>query len=205
MSSLREGESLDRSDARLVSGALRGDPGAFDEIVRKRRPALVQLARRMVKDVDEAESLAQEALTRAYSQLASFVLGAELMPWLRGITLNVCRRHLRERMRHARLDGTGKLRGVPAARGAGTLSGVLRRESSELANGAFEELPAALREAFQLCCLVEMSYDDASRIVGVSLGAVRVRVHRARALLRDRLGSVVDTRLRNSRESKKSS
>src|SRR5262245_43598025 len=164
MSCLQEGESGERiepSDAALVAGALGGDPGAFDEIVRKRRPALVQLARRMVGDVDEAESLAQEALTRAYSQLASFAQDAELMPWLRGITLNVCRRHLRERTRHARLDGTGKLRGVPSARGAGTLSGVLRKESGELANDALEELPAALREAFQLCCLDGMSYDDA--------------------------------------------
>src|SRR5215469_15366342 len=74
----------------------------FDELVRLHRPGLVRFALCMVGDADEAESLAQEALTCAYSQLATFHNDLSFGPWVRGIALNLCRNHLRDRARHAK-------------------------------------------------------------------------------------------------------
>lgn len=93
---------MDEADATLVRRALAGEAPAFDELVRRHRPGLVRFAYYLVGDADEAESVAQEALARAYEKLAEFRDDLPLGPWVRGIALNLCRNHLRERTRHAR-------------------------------------------------------------------------------------------------------
>src|SRR5262245_29575610 len=93
---------MDAIEATLVDRARAGEAAAFDELTRRHRPALIRLANSLIGDLDEAESLAQEALTRALEQRASFRPDLPFGPWLRGIVLNLCRNHLRDRARHAR-------------------------------------------------------------------------------------------------------
>jgi RNA polymerase sigma-70 factor (ECF subfamily) len=189
---------MDDRDSLLVERAQAGDRAAFDELVHRHRPGLVRFAALLINDADEAESLAQEALTRAYTQLAEFKRELPFLPWLRGITLNLCRNHLRERTRHARPISPEQLAEVPAAAGQrqGVLSGILRQEAGEQTREAIAQLPAALREAFVLHFIEGMDYESMGRITGLAAGTLRVRAHRARTLLRSHLGSVVDTWLR---------
>jgi RNA polymerase sigma-70 factor (ECF subfamily) len=173
---------------------------AFDELVRLHRPGLVRFALCMIGDADEAESLAQEALTCAYSQLATFRTDLSFGPWVRGIALNLCRNHLRDRMRHAKTVEPEQLAETPCREGRcqGVLSAILRREVNERTLLAIAELPEPLREAFVLHYVEEMDFAEISRIMGIASGTLRVRAHRARTLLRHALGSVVDTWLRKT-------
>src|SRR5437660_1589751 len=140
---------MDDADGILVQRTRAGDPAAFDELVRRHRPGLVRFAALLIGDADEAESVAQEALTRAYVQLAEFQSALPFSPWLRGIALNLCRNHLRERTRHARPVAPDRLAEAPAPAGQrqGVLSGILRQEAGEQTVRAIAELPSALREA----------------------------------------------------------
>jgi RNA polymerase sigma-70 factor (ECF subfamily) len=192
---------MDESDDNLVRHTLAGQAGAFDELVRRHRPGLVRFAACMIGDADEAESLAQEALTQAYAQLASFEADRPFGPWLRGIALNLCRNVLRDRARHARLVPPDQLHGAAAREGRrhGALSAVLRREVNERTLLAIGGLPAPLREAFVLHYVEGLDYAEIGRLTGLSPGTLRVRGHRARMLLQDALGSVVDTWLRQGR------
>jgi RNA polymerase sigma-70 factor (ECF subfamily) len=193
---------MDESDATLMQRAQAGDPGAFDELVRRHRPGLVRLALCLIGDSDEAESLAQEALTRAFAQRETFSGDLTFGPWARGILLNLCHNHLRARVRHARPVAPDQLADTAAREGRrqGALSALLRQEASERTLLAIQQLPAALREAFVLHYVDEMSYADMSQITGQSSGTLRVRAHRARALLQQALGSVVDSWLRPTSE-----
>ena len=76
------------------------------------------------------------------------------------------------------------------------LSGILRREIGDHTLQAIAQLPESLREAFVLHFVEEMDYEAISAITGVAAGTLRVRSHRARTLLRNSLGPVVDTWLR---------
>jgi RNA polymerase sigma-70 factor (ECF subfamily) len=193
---------LDEADAALVARSLAGQAEAFDELCRRHRPGLVRFAALIIGDADEAESVAQEALGRAFRQLASFQPGRAFRAWLRGIALNVCRNYLRDRTRHARgatpdevdsaLDPEGRRRGV--------LSGVLRRELRERLWLAIDRLPIAYREAFLLHYAEGLDYAEMSEITGASPGALRARALRARALLRGDLGDAVDTWVREARD-----
>jgi RNA polymerase sigma-70 factor (ECF subfamily) len=189
---------VDDDDAVLVTRARAGEAAAFDELVRRHRPRLARLAALLVGDADEAESLAQEALTRAYTQLAAFQLGRPFTPWLHGIVVNLCRNHLRRCARHARPAPPEQLRDAPAPGGQrqGVLSEILRREARDCTLEAIGQLPVALREAFVLHFVEGLDYAEMSQYLGVSAGTLRVRAHRARTLLRQSLGPVVDTWLR---------
>jgi len=189
---------MDDSDAALVSRAVSGDSAAFAELVQRHRPGLVRSVALLIGDEDEAESLAQESLTRALAQLADFRQDLSFRAWLHGIALNLCRNHLRDRGRHARPMAPDQLGGVPlrAGRSQGVLSGILRQEAGERAALAIGALPDLLREAFVLHFVEGLDYAEMGRITGLAPGTLRVRAHRARALLRDSLGAVVDTWMR---------
>jgi RNA polymerase sigma-70 factor (ECF subfamily) len=188
----------DTSDATLIAQTLAGESAAFDELVRRHRPDLVRFTAYMIGDADEAESLTQEALTSAFTQLASFRQEMPFGPWLRGIALNLCRKLLRDRTRHAKLVAPALLTNAAALEGRrqGVLSGILRQELSEHTLQAISQLPVPFREAFVLHFVEGMDYAAMSQITGVAAGTLRVRAYRARTLLRHCLGSVVDTWLR---------
>jgi RNA polymerase sigma-70 factor (ECF subfamily) len=189
---------MQESEATLVTRALSGERTAFEELARAHRPRLVRLAFLMLGDADEAESLAQEALTRAFEHLAEFQAGRPFGPWLHGIALNVCRNALRGRGQGARPAAPDELNRVqaPEGRTQGVLSGILRRETDRLALDAIAQLPVALREAFVLHFVEELDYAQMAAITGVAAGTLRVRAHRARVLLRQNLGDIVDTWMR---------
>jgi RNA polymerase sigma-70 factor (ECF subfamily) len=192
---------MDRSDEVLVADARAGEAAALDELARRHRPCLVRLAASLVGDVDEAENLAQEALTRSLTLLENYDAHRPFGPWLRGILLNLCRNHLRDRARRAKPVDPQRFAGTaaPEGRRRGVLSAILRREIGEQTLRAITQLPLPLREAFVLRFVEEMDYAEISQVTGLAPATLRVRAHRARALLRDSLGSVVDTWLRQSR------
>jgi RNA polymerase sigma-70 factor (ECF subfamily) len=189
---------MDEPDATLVQRTLAGERAAFDELVRRHRAGLVRFAALMIGDFDEAESLAQEALAQAYANLASFQADRPFGPWLRGIALNLCRNHVRDRARHARVVPPEELADAAAREGSrhGALSAILRQEINERTLLAIGGLPAPLREAFVLHFVEGLDFPAMGRLTGVAAGTLRVRAHRARVLLQAALGSVVDTWLR---------
>ena len=191
---------MDRSDEVLAAGARAGEAEAFDELARRHRSSLVRLAASLIGDADEAESLAQEALTRALTELESYEAHRPFGPWLRGILLNLCRNHLRDRSRRAQSVDPERLASTaaPEGRRRGVLSAIIRRELGEHTLRAIAQLPLPLREAFVLRFVEGMDYAEISQATGLNPATLRVRAHRARALLRDSLGSVVDTWLRQS-------
>jgi RNA polymerase sigma-70 factor (ECF subfamily) len=189
---------VDESDAVLVSRALAGEADAFAELFGRHRPGLVRSVALLIWDEDEAESLAQEAVTRALAQLADFRQDLSFRAWLHGIALNLCRNQLRDRGRRARPMAPDQLGGTPLRKRPswGVLSGILRQEAGERTAHAIGSLPELLREAFVLHFVEGLDYAEIGRITGLPAGTLRVRAHRARTLLRDSLGSVVDTWMR---------
>jgi RNA polymerase sigma-70 factor (ECF subfamily) len=193
---------MEETDPTLVTRVLGGEASAYDTIVARHRPGLVRVIALMIGDADEAESLAQEALTRAFAQLPEYRPELRFGAWLHGIALNLCRNHLRARSRHAKPVSPEHLQNAPAKDGRrqGVLSGILRQEQNDHTWRAISDLPMALREAFVLHFVEGMDYADMSHICGISAGTLRVRAHRARTLLRNSLGPVVDTWMRLGRE-----
>ncbi len=181
-----------RGDAELVAASLDGDRGAFGILVDRWTPRVVALVRRMLGDVDEAEDVTQEAVLRAYLGLAALRRPTSFGGWLCGIALNVARMRVRQERvgRHSLADVTGGSR-VPLSLLASPDQSPERiaeaEEDLRAVRDALEILPAGQREVVLLHYVDGLSCEEIAALLGTTSGAVRVRLHRARRRLRERL------------------
>ena len=183
------------SDAELAQRAAAGDAGAMDCLVTRHRPRLVRVLAGLLWDADEAETVAQETLVRMMEQIGEYRPEHEFRAWIAGIGIHLARNVVRRRARRAFVTDPAALEQVTQddGRRRGVLSGILRRELHEQLHRAIDELPVSLREALVLHELEGFEFSEISRMTGVAEGTLRVRAHRARALLRETLGPAVET------------
>jgi uncharacterized protein len=184
-----------RTDSDLVAASRAGDQGAFGELVDRHHARLAALARRLVGDDAEAEDLTQETLLQAYLGLDRLRDRERFSAWIYGIALNLAKMRLRSRR-------DGSLPGVEA--GPERLAALVAAEPSpaevvearevwSLVERAVAVLPVAERRAVLMHYVDGLSCQEIAALLGVPAGTVRVRLHRARGRLRDRLSYLAPT------------
>ena len=172
-----------QSDSRLVKLVREGHDLAFDEVVRRYRPQLVAYAAAIVPE-HHAEDVVQEALTRAHTALGRSDSEMRLRPWLYTIVRNGALNALRDEPVHTHLDENYD--GVPQPPEVAA-----RREELAALTASVKDLPDQQREALVKRELEGRSHEEIGVSLGVSAGAVRGLIHRARATLRDGAGMVI--------------
>lgn len=180
-------------DAELVLRARTGDAGAFGELAARHGERLQRFLASMTGDDAAADDLRQEALRLAYERLPQLHAPAQFRSWLWAIAANRCRNHLRDSVQRRAAGGDLPPAGAVDQGRRSALSSIVARESAELLALAIDRLPILLREAFVLFHQEGLPYAEIAAITGASEGTLQVRVHRARGLLRQQLGAVVDT------------
>ena len=171
-------------DGEQVEAALGVRREAFGELVERHQGAIHGLCLRMTGNVLDAEELAHEAFVEAWLKLAQLRRPERFEPWLRRIALNLCRAWYRRRRREPlELDED-----PAAAEGNEELSAsVLARMSVGLAG-----LPADHRMVLVLHYFEGLSCEQAAAFLGVPVGTVMSRLHRARAALRRAIEQMVE-------------
>lgn len=171
-------------DGRLVKLAREGCRPAVEEIVRRYRPALVRYAATIVPS-DRADDVVQDSLARALPAIESAGRELHVRGWLYTIVHNTALNSLRDAgPRHEQLDESYD--GVEQPPQA-----LERRESVRALVGGLQGLPQPQREALVKRELGGMSHSQIALDLGVSAGAARQLIFRARNALRNGLGSLV--------------
>src|SRR3989440_11028144 len=147
---------------------------AFADEVAAVRPRVTAVVARLVGD--DAEDVVQEAVLRAFLSLSQLREPARFESWLCGIALNVAKMRLRRAATEARV-----------LTAAGPTAYTPEEEPLEEVRDAVQLLPPAQRDAVLLHYVDGLSCDEVAAALGSTPGAVRVRLHRARAELRRRL------------------
>jgi RNA polymerase sigma factor (sigma-70 family) len=180
----------DDSDAGLVLAARAGDKGAFATLLVRHRGLLLALCRRLLRDVELAEDAAQEAALQALLTLDRLRRPERFGPWLAGIGLNVCRLWLRERRADAwsweALVGGRQVR-EPLDRRPGPEEVAAAADLAARVQWSVAGLPPGQRIAVLLVYLAGLSQAEVAATLGIDTGAVKARLHKARATLRERL------------------
>ena len=171
-----------------LPAAARGDRQAYSRIVAACQNPVTAIALAIVRDVPASEDIAQEAFLAAWQHLRRLQNPASFLPWLRQITRNLARDHLRAQ-RNRPLDGLGaELAIASAADPAPTPVEQLAADEREAAAAELiSALPADSREVLLLYYREDQSSKQVAALLGLSDAAVRKRLSRARMALREDL------------------
>lgn len=168
------------TDDRLVALARRGEPRAFEEIVRRYRPTLVRFAGGFVSN-GRAEDVVQEALIRSHKALVESDAEIQLRPWLFRIVHNGAISELRATRPYEQLDET--INGVPQPPDI-----VERGEKLGFVIKELKALPENQRTALVKSELEGTSHDEIAAELGTTPGGVSQLIFRARTSLRSAVG-----------------
>lgn len=172
---------------------LQGDHKAFEAMVRQESPRLFRMIARIVNDEEEAKNVLQETFLQAYKRLDTFRGESKITTWLYAIGINLARATRRKRKRidpllaeeFERLQPTfenGAWKIMP--RPWNPLKQAERTEGIRIVREAIQRLPEDYREIVTLRDIEELPTADVAKMLDITEGAVRVRLHRARNALR---------------------
>ena len=178
-------EGSDPDEALLVDVG-RGDPRAVRQLLDRRLPRILALARRMLNDAGEAEDVAQETFLRAWKQARSWRPGAaKFDTWLHRVALNLCRDRLRRRRDVVMAEPPEQ-----ADPGPRPDAGMLGREVSQRIEAALAALPARQREAIVLCHHQGLGNIEAAALMQVTVEALEGLLGRGRRALKAALADL---------------
>lgn len=161
-------------DPQIVRAAQGGDIGAFEVLVRSYQGDIWRLAWHLVRDRSLADDVTQDAFVRAYRFLPRYRGDSKFSTWLFAITRNCALDELRRAGRRHNLSNRLDREPVRAP-----TEHSVRLEVRE----AVACLPLELREPVVLIDMFGASYSEVSAMLGIPVGTVKSRVHRARATL----------------------
>ena len=186
-------------DDSLVARLQRGDPAAFESLVRTHGGRLLSVARRFLGSNEDAEDAVQETFIKAFKAIGSFEGRAQLHTWLHRIVVTTSLMKLRERRRKP-LESIDDLLPTFAADGHHVSEprewsdAVLeRKETASIVRQAIDMLPDQHRVILLLRDIEERDTAETAAILGTTTTAVKVRLHRARQALR----SLLDTQFKS--------
>jgi RNA polymerase sigma-70 factor, ECF subfamily len=180
------------SDEILLRMAMAGDEEAFTRLYRRLRGAVYRFARRMSGSSSVAEDVTQEVFLILLRKAELFdPQRGSLSTYLMRIARNEILRRLDRDRAYVTLaeedSAPDKNPDENLIVRIDPLGNLVRNEEIESVRQAVLGLPLHYREAVVLCELEEMSYGEAAALLGCAVGTVRSRLHRARALLKQRL------------------
>ena len=157
---------------------------SWEQIVREHSGRVYRLAYRLTGNRHDAEDLTQEVFVRVFRSLSTFTPGT-FEGWLHRITTNLFLDQVRRKAR-IRMDAMGEDADRYAATGEGDdpERGFEHQNLDHDVQRALDALPPEYRAAVVLCDIEGLSYEEIAVTLGIKLGTVRSRIHRARARLR---------------------
>ena len=182
-----------------------GDAAATEAWVRESTPRMLAVARRMLRNEEDARDAVQEAFISAFRALAGFQGGSKLSTWLHRIVVNACLMRLRTRRRKPEesIDDLlpsfledGHHADSPREWPGSAQEWIERDEVRHSVQEAIGRLPETHRNVLLLRDIEELGTADVAKMLEISEGAVKTRLHRARVALRGLLDPELSEEIR---------
>ena len=191
-------EYRQHADNKLVRLAQLEDTHAFDELMKRYKQRVYGLTYKILRHEEDAAEALQDTFLSAYRGLKNFKAEAMFSTWLYRIAANASLMKLRKRranhvsleQSHVRDEDDEPLDVKDPARLP--LENLLGHETCDILADGFRQLPADLSVVFALRDIEERSNAEVAEIMGLTIAAVKSRLHRARLFLRSRLGRYFD-------------
>jgi RNA polymerase sigma-70 factor (ECF subfamily) len=178
-------------DSRLIAECLQGRTAAFGELVRRYQDRLYNTVHRLVDNAEDAQDVVQDAFVSAYQSLDSFKGDAQFFTWLYRIAVNTAI-SLKRKQRvaftiRAGRSPEGGAEPVDTSEFSRPEHALEKAEQERRIQEALNRLSAEHRTVLVLKDIEGQKYEVMAEILGVPIGTVRSRLHRARLELRELL------------------
>ncbi len=176
------------SDEEIVERVLEGETALYEIIMRRHNQRLYRAARAILRDDTEAEDLLQDTYVRAYQHLRQFAGRAKFSTWLTRIAVNEALARVERRKRFDTIDSDDERESVVLeSKMPDPESQAAQTEVRAVLEEAILSLPESYRTVLMLRDVEEMNTAEAAEVLDMTEENVKVRLHRARALLRKEL------------------
>jgi RNA polymerase sigma-70 factor (ECF subfamily) len=176
-------------DQRLIAHCLQGDTAAFGELVRRYQDRLFNTVYRLLDNAEDAQDVVQEAFLNAYQSLDSFKGDSQFFTWLYRIAFNTAVSLKRKQRSTVSIDagrnGEAAVDPLDASEYGRPGYELERAEEDRQVQEALNRLSPEHRTVLILKDMEGQKYEVMAEILGVPIGTIRSRLHRARAELRD--------------------
>lgn len=193
MNSTNEKQSR-RAEQRLIRSAQRGDRRAIRELVDQHKDRLFSFIYRMVRNYHDTEEICQDALLKAFASLDTFNTDYRFSTWLFTIGYRVCLNRLRRKQ-----EVVGDLDVTPLVDGQdGVFSLAESEDASRLRDvvwTAVDQLSPSQRATVLLFYRHEMGCHEIAQVLELPVATVKSHLHRARARLKEILGTLDENNL----------
>lgn len=181
---------MERSLETLMEAYCNGDRKAFEELFARIAPRVSSLLLAMSRDRALADDLTQITFLKLHRARDAYQRGAPVMPWVSAIARRTfLDAHRAKRRSRLTLTNEGELPEPPPEPVEGDAFGSLNDDELKTLNATMDALPPQQREALELLKVQGLSLKEAAAITGSTVGAIKLRAHRAYEALRSALGA----------------
>ncbi len=174
----------------LVKALQQRDPSAFTYVFEQYAPKLYRLAAQLLRDDQQADGVVQNAFLALIEKIDTFQARSRISTWLYRVAYNEVLTRLRRQRPQLDLESYAEADLLPACLvDWSALPEALldSQEARHMLERAIAQLPTTLQSVFILRDVEELSTAETAQILNISEAAVKVRLHRARLALRERL------------------
>jgi RNA polymerase sigma-70 factor (ECF subfamily) len=175
-------------DIKLMDRVKKGDESAFEELVSRHYHSVYNFANRFLLDAANAEDVTQEVFLRVFRAAKTYTARAKFSTWLYTITKNLCFNELRRKRSVNILSIEDEMLPEIPSLDDSPVSRLEKQEIRVKVLDAVRALPANLRAAVLLLKYHGFSYEEVAEILGCTVNAVKLRLHRAKDYLAKSIG-----------------
>lgn len=184
-------------DNEIISRVLQGDQQIFAELVNRYRHLVFTVALRYTIHREDAEEIAQDVFVKAYRSLADFRRDSKFSTWLYAITTNTCITFLRKKKIITHSISNEKIFELANTTAATNGKETEHKSKAELMNRAIRLLNADDATIITLFYKGEQSLEEIGKIMGITSNTAKVKLHRARQRLKEKLETHFTNELKN--------
>ena len=175
-----------------IKKILQGDKEEFRHIIRECNQPLYRTAMVILKDADDAEDAVQSAYLKAYMHLESFRGDAAFLTWITRILINECKMMLRKKKHTAPLE-QDEVRKKESLN-EDVVDTLNKSQIKSMLETALLDLPEKYRLVYVVREVNDFSTQKAASMLGITEENVKIRLHRAKAIIRENLLQQVDVK-----------
>lgn len=181
------------TDAELIERLIAKDNDAFKQLINDYQSLVYKACFNLLRDQEDAEDIAQEVFIEVFESIEQFKLQSKLSTWLYRISINKSLNHLRKMKRKSLISSIERFfdkslpLNVEDKAASDSPYSIEYQERSKVLQSAINSLPDNQRIAFTMNKYNELSYQEITEIMGLSLASVESLIHRAKLNLQKKL------------------